>query len=130
MALPPGRSPFAAGADHVRRYQPPSGCGARSRAAMSHSPGRTAPVCPIPFRSLGRGRARPAPSVPEDAAAAATARECWAEPPNKRAIHFSALHEDVCVMLPGEADAAEGLEALAADRVLAVVRGSLRHGDG
>ncbi len=41
MALPAGRVPSSASATQVRRYQPPSGCGARPSAAMSDSPGRT-----------------------------------------------------------------------------------------
>ena len=67
MALPAGRMPASASATHVRRYQPPSGCGARSSAAMSDSPGRTAPVC------LPQAEATPR--------LAATASECAAAPP-------------------------------------------------
>ena len=37
----PAARPPRLSATQVRRYQPPSGCGARSRAAISDSPGRT-----------------------------------------------------------------------------------------
>ena len=68
MALPAGRAPSSASATQVRRYQPPSGCGARSSAAMSDSPGRTA-------LSLPCAQPEATPRL------AATARECAAAPP-------------------------------------------------
>ena len=55
MALPPGRSPSGASATQVRRYQPPSGWGARSRAAISHSPGRTPASLPAQAASTRGG---------------------------------------------------------------------------
>ena len=116
MALPAGRSPAAAGASQVRRYHPPSGWGARPSAAMSDSPGRTRPVCRL--RRTGS---------PEDGG---HGERVLRRPTEERAARLGPLDEQVPVVLPGEADAAEGLERLAADEALAVVAGRLGHGDG
>ena len=83
---------------------------------MSHSPGRTPPVCPLRRRSTPR--------------LAAMATECWAEPPRRVPLVVGALDEEVPVVLPGEADASEGLERVTAHQALAVVAGGLGHGDG
>src|SRR5580698_7583267 len=112
MALPAGRMPAAASATHVRRYQPPSGCGARSRAAMRDSPGRTAPVCPD---SAGR-----------HAEAGGDGERVPGRAAEERAIGAGPLDVEMRVVLPGVPDTTEGLDRFAADQVLAVVAGGLR----
>src|SRR3984885_1743100 len=115
MALPAGRAPSGASATQVRRYQPPSGCGTRWSAAMSGSPGRTAPVC----RASVGGQAQGAGDG--DGMRGRAAEE--------GATAHRPLDEEVAVVLPGVADAAEGLDRFAADQALAVVTGGLGHGD-
>src|ERR1700722_2479246 len=110
MALPPGRLPSSASATQVRRYQPPSGCGARSRAAISASPGRT--------RSAGT-----------DAQAGGHGEGVRGGATEERTIGGGPLDEEVTVVLPRETDAAEGLDRFATDEALAVVGGRLGHGD-
>src|ERR1700722_1863223 len=113
MALPAGRVPSSASATQVRRYQPPSGCGARSRAAISDSPGRTRSVC--------RGTDAQAGGDGEGVRGGAT---------EERSAGGGPLDVEVAVVLPGEADATEGLDRFAPDEALAVVGSSLGHGDG
>src|ERR1700677_3110642 len=110
MALPAGRAPSSASATQVRRYQPPSGCGARPRAAISDSPGRT-PSGGTETEGAGHG---------EGVRGGAT---------EERSIGGGSLDEEMAVVLPGEADATEGLDGLATDEALAVVGGGLGHGD-
>src|SRR5271163_2505726 len=114
MALPAGRTPSSASATQVRRYQPPSGCGARSSAAMSDSPGRTAPVCRA---SAGR---EPQAGRDSEGMHGRTAEE--------RATGGGPLDVEMTIVLPGEADAPEGLDRFAADQILAIVAGGLGHG--
>src|SRR3984957_5873900 len=116
MAVPAGRVPSAASATQVRRYQPPSGCGSRSSAAMSDSPGRTVPV----WSASGGG----------DAEAGGDRHRVRGGTPEQHAISSSALHVEMGVVLPGEADTAEGLNRFTAHQYLAVVAGGLGHGDG
>src|SRR5580693_6467825 len=108
MALPAGRAPSSAAATQVRRNQPPSGCGARSRAAISDSPGRT-PSGGTETEGAGHGE-----GVRGGAA-------------EERTIRGGPLDEEMAVVLPGEADATEGLDGLATDEALAVVGGGLGH---
>src|SRR5580658_10501153 len=110
MALPAGRAPSSAAATQVRRNQPPSGCGARSRAAISDSPGRT-------------------PSGGTDAQAGGDREGVRSGASEERTSGGGPLDEEMAVVLPGEADATEGLDGLATDETLAVVGGGLRHGD-
>src|ERR1700679_153405 len=110
MALPAGRAPSSAPATQVRRNQPPSGCGARSRAAISDSPGRT-PSGGTETEGAGHGEGVPGGATEE------------------RTIGGGPLDEEMAVVLPGEPDAAEGLDRFATDEALAVVGGSLGHGD-
>src|SRR5271155_1618018 len=114
MALPAGRCPGADGASQVRRYHPPSGCGARSRAAMSDSPGRTRPVC-----RLGRTESQ----------GGGDGEGMLRRPAEEGAARLGPLQEQVAVVLPRVADAAEGLDRLAAHEALTVVTGGLGHGD-
>ena len=106
----------AASATQVRRYQPPSGWGSRSSAAMSDSPGRTAPV----WSASGGG----------DAEAGGDRQRMHGGTAEEHAIGRGALDIEMGVVLPGEADTAEGLDRFAADQDLAVVAGGLGHGDG
>src|ERR1700759_2600562 len=109
MALAAGRVPSAVSATQVRRYQPPSGCGSRARAAMSDSPGRTAPVC----SASGGG----------DTEAGGDRHRVHGSTTEQHAIGRGALHVEMGVVLPGEADTAEGLNRLTAHEYLAVVAG-------
>src|SRR5580693_391952 len=115
MALPAGRVPFSASATQVRRYQPPSGCGARSRAAISDSPGRTRSVC--------RG------ADGTDTQAGGDGEGVRSGTAEERTSGGGPLDEEVAVVLPGEADATEGLDRFAPDKALAIIGGGLGHGD-
>src|SRR5580658_9710971 len=110
MALPAARLPSSVSATQVRRYQPPSGCGARSRAAISDSPGRT--------RSTGT-----------DAQTGGDGKGVRGGATEERTISGGPLDEEMAVVLPGEADAAERLDRFTTHEALAVVGGSLGHGD-
>src|SRR3984957_9893287 len=116
MALPAGRVPSGASATQVRRYQPPSGCGSSSRAAMSDSPGRTAPV----WSAAGGG----------DTGAGGHRHRVHGGTAKQHAIGGGALDVEVGVVLPGETDTAEGLDRFTAHENLAVVACGLGHGDG
>src|SRR3984957_3199170 len=116
MAVPAGRVPSAASATQVRRYQPPSGCGSRSSAAVSDSPGRMAPV----WSASGGG----------DTEAGGDRHRVHGGTAEQHAIGGGALHVEMGVVLPREADTAEGLDRFAAHQYLAVVAGGLGHGDG
>src|SRR5271156_3347951 len=111
MALPAGRAPSSAWATQVRRYQPPSGCGARSRAAISDSPGRTPSAGGTDTEGAGHE---------EGVRGGAT---------EERAIGGGPLDEEMAVVLPGEADTTEGLDGLATDEALTIVGRGLGHGD-
>ena len=71
MALAAGRSPGAARASQVRRYQPPSGCGARSRAAMSYSPGALRQSVPLALSRVTSVSCRTRPWTPRRRGSAA-----------------------------------------------------------
>src|SRR5580692_5946806 len=121
MALAAGRSPGADGACQVRRYQPPSGCGTRSRAAISHSPGRIAPVCPMVRCTEARGEpAVSLRSAAEDAAERRDGEGVLGGSAEERTVSFGSLHKEVPVVLPGETDPTERLEAVPAHHVLTI----------